>query len=338
MPHFVGPALEAAHARQRAAAPGRLRHHQGHVFFGAGSAIFQDAFGAFHRQRQHFGRVAVVDLQDLGAALGFDPQPGKAEFAAGLLVDRLRVVVQHQQRLGGRVHHLRGSGQPMIGQVVRFIDQQGGILALGHACRCDPITGDARQGFVVVVGQLAASDGSELVGADQVQRPGMEGAHLNRRPHALEAQHRVDALGQFPVVAKHQDGLVRAGDGLQLHRTEDQDHGLARPGRSMDQPMAFAQVARDRLLLQIHHLQHVLHHQLGRRVVEVDRLLHAHAQFRKEQAAHDVHLRQGQRALPLHAEHAPQLLLESHGIHRVCQVIGQHHLVRLKDIGEAGVA
>jgi hypothetical protein len=80
---FLQSALETLESRQRPAAAGRLRNDQRHVFFG--TAVVQDALRAFHRKRQDFRRVAVIDFEYFGAALCLDPQFGETQFPAGLL-------------------------------------------------------------------------------------------------------------------------------------------------------------------------------------------------------------------------------------------------------------
>jgi hypothetical protein len=49
--------------------------------------------------------------------------------AAAALVDALRVVVQQQQTVGGRVHHLRDELEPFRLEVVAFVNQDGLVLA-----------------------------------------------------------------------------------------------------------------------------------------------------------------------------------------------------------------
>ena len=85
----------------------------------------------------------------------------------------------------------------------------------------------------------------------------MEGPHLHALVHTALAQHRLDAPGQRAVVAKDEDGLARLRRRRQLLRAVDQDHGLARARRPVDDPVAGPQRACNLLLLQVHHLKQI---------------------------------------------------------------------------------
>jgi hypothetical protein len=90
----------------RAVAAGADGGDEGHAVFVRGARLEQfagDAAGQF----EDFLRVAVVDLEDGGAALGLDAEALEAEFAALFAaVDGLGVVVEDEQRVGARVDHL----------------------------------------------------------------------------------------------------------------------------------------------------------------------------------------------------------------------------------------
>src|SRR5690606_848192 len=81
---------------------------------------------------QNLPRVAVVDLEDGGAPLRLNAHALEAElFAAAALVDALRVVVQHEQAVGGGVHHLHHQAQPFGREVVAFVNEHGLVLPTG---------------------------------------------------------------------------------------------------------------------------------------------------------------------------------------------------------------
>jgi hypothetical protein len=79
---------------------------------------------------QDLARVAVVDLQDGGAALRLHAHALEAELlVACAFIDALCIVVQKQQAVGGRVHHLRHEFEPRGCEVVAFVDQDRLVLA-----------------------------------------------------------------------------------------------------------------------------------------------------------------------------------------------------------------
>lgn len=84
-------------------AAGADRGNEGHAVFVRGAGFEQfagDAAGQFG----DFLRVAIVDLEDGGAALGLDAEALEVEFAALFAaVDGLGVVVEDEQRVGARL-------------------------------------------------------------------------------------------------------------------------------------------------------------------------------------------------------------------------------------------
>jgi len=103
-----------------------------------GDAVFVFIFGGQQISGHEAGglqnlpRVAVVDLEDGGAPLRLDAHALEAElFAAAAFVDALRVVVQHEQAVGGGVHHLRDELEPLGREAVAFVDEHGLVLPAG---------------------------------------------------------------------------------------------------------------------------------------------------------------------------------------------------------------
>ena len=88
---------------------------------------------------QYLAGVGVVDLQDGGAPLRLYAYALEAElFAARAFVNALRIVVQHQQAVGGGVHHLGNELEPFGREVVALVDHHRLVLAAGDLFAVHP--------------------------------------------------------------------------------------------------------------------------------------------------------------------------------------------------------
>jgi hypothetical protein len=135
--------------RHRAAPAGTGRLHQLQLVVTSHIGIAEQALRAVQCQRQHLGRIAVVQPQDAGAAARLDADARKVEFSPARLVDALCIVVQHQQAACFRADHARCDAQPGVVEVMRLVDQQRQVLACGHTAVVDRTLDHAGQRFEV---------------------------------------------------------------------------------------------------------------------------------------------------------------------------------------------
>ena len=307
--------------------------------FDEGDAVVVAVFGGEQVARDGVGglqdlpRVAVVDLEDGGAALGLDAHAFEAEvlFAAAL-VDALRVVVQHQQAVGGGVHHLGDELEPFGRKVVAFVDEHGQVLAGGDVAPVhagdDALDHVGKEGVL----RLVVSGQGLPIGHQLGACPFVEVDAVHAIAQALGGHGGGELDGQRLVVAKHQHGLACGVGAGQVFGAVAQHHGFAGARHAVDDAVAVAQAAGQLLLLQVHHAQHVGHFGLHVGLVEQAGLL-GDAHLRKENPAHAVDLRQGERVVALVGEHLPQAALKSLGLHAV------GHLVAADDtVGCDGLA
>lgn len=127
---FVVEGVEFAERRWRAASAGHFRGDQGDVVV-VGALGLQEVLGKVVGVAEDFAGVAVIQFQDGGAATGLDAGAGQGELEAALLVDGLGIVVEQQQRVGVRVDHLHDKGQPVLLEVVAFVDHHRAVLGAG---------------------------------------------------------------------------------------------------------------------------------------------------------------------------------------------------------------
>src|SRR5207253_308749 len=97
-------------------------------------------------------------------------------------------------------------------------------------------------------------------------------------------------LPQRLVKAQDEDRLDE--DLRQILRTEAKDHCLARTGHSMNNAMAFADVSRELLLLQVHHADDVGYFSLYRRRLQGQWRLN-NSDFGKQMPPNPLDLRHG---------------------------------------------
>ena len=308
---------------QRAAPPGAAGVYAGHARV-AFVGFIQQVVRAEHGQGQYFRRVAVVEPQDAGAsALGFDAHLDKAGQAlAAAPVDGLRIVIKHQQRLRF-VGQLGRHAQPGGFKVVRFVNQHGGVGALGHLAFVHALLHGINQGGQVrfLVGLPLGARQAAVI--EHAAAPAVKCAdlHLLGRD-AARGQLVLNAPGQRAVVAKHEDGAARGVALRQVLRAKDEDHGLARSGHAVNHAVAFAQRAGRLLLVQVHHLHQVRNGELARRFnggLLCGRPI-GDAHFGKDQPAHALLLPGAQARGKAFVQQAPEALAKGGGRHAVGQI------------------
>src|SRR5258706_16454919 len=87
---------------------------------------------------KNLSSVSVVDLQNGCSSLGLDAHALEAELTRVLaLIDALRIVVEQQETVGVRVHHLGDQLEPLGLKVVALIDQHSLVLARGNLIAID---------------------------------------------------------------------------------------------------------------------------------------------------------------------------------------------------------
>jgi energy-coupling factor transporter ATP-binding protein EcfA2 len=180
------------------------------VFVFGGEQVGGDQAGCL----QHLACVASVDLQNGGAPLGLNTHAFEAKLlAAAALVDALRIVAEHEQAVGGGVHHLGDEPQPLGREIVTFVDQHGLVLvtgdlltvhALDHALHHLGHLHFYRQ----VVGWQRLPISHQLVSAPFVE---VSGVHLGRQAcHQVPPDAAYRARGETPPGWRLNTGQVAA--------------------------------------------------------------------------------------------------------------------------------
>ena len=255
-----------------------------------------------------------------------------------MAVDVLRVVIQHQQRIGVRIDHLHDQLVPVRLEVVAFVDQHGAVLGARNAAAVH--AGDHRRRQRLDEGLAAARRQRLVVGHQHLAAPLVEVVDLHLLAQAALADQLFQPRGQRLVVAEHQDRLAHLA--CQLHRAEAEDHRLAGTGHAVDDPVLAADRPGQLFLLGVHHLDQVGNLQRPHRGIggpEQAELAAAgfHAQFGEQVPAHAVDLRQGQRHRIHLREHRPQLLLERLGVDRLVQLVATDHQVLGQYLAQAAL-
>ena len=173
-------------------------------------------------------RVAVVDLEDGGAPLRLDAHALEAEILLlRAFVDALRVVVQHEQAVGGGVHHLHHQAQPFGREVVAFVNEHGLVLPAGDLAAVhagdDALDHVFKEGIPrqVLRGQVLP------VGHQLLTAPFVEVHSVHAVGNAFGGHHPSNLPGQRFVVAEDEDGFAGRGLGLgQMLGAVAQQHGL----------------------------------------------------------------------------------------------------------------
>ena len=191
------------------------------VFVVRGQQVCGDQAGGV----QYLPRVAVVDLQDGCISLGFDPEALPRELQPGPSVDVLRVVVKHQQAVGGGVHHLGDELEPFGRKVVALVDHHRLVLAAGDLAALHGSDDVAYQAFIkaAALGWQCLPVGSELAVA-----PAMKVPYMHAVAQAFGLHHAGQLDAQRLVKAEDEDGFAGRGAGLgQVFGAVAQDHGFA---------------------------------------------------------------------------------------------------------------
>ena len=168
---------------------------------GAGFEQFAgDAAGQF----EDFLGVAVIDLEDGGAALGLDAEALEAEFVVpSIAVDGLGVVVEDEQRIGVRVDHLGDELEPCGLEVVAFVDEHGVVLAGRDDVGVDGVDDAVDEFAGVGVAVLAVFRQAGVVGDELGAAPLVEGVDVHLVGQPLGVHGAAQAFGQGAVVAEH---------------------------------------------------------------------------------------------------------------------------------------
>lgn len=311
------------------------------------------------RHLQHLGGVAVVELEDGGAALGLDAQAFEAEAAAAGAVDGLGVIVENEQGVGLGRDHLHHELEPGRLEVVAFVDEHGAVLAGGNLATLHAVD----DGLHHVLEELVAFRGGlvDVIGLELLGAPGMEVGDVDLVGNALGRDKALQARGQHHVVAEHEDGLAQHFGEVQA--AVAQDHGLAGAGDSVDDAVAVTQAAGELLLMQVHDA-----HEVGQRLrgrgggaagrgtarcrgagfgasdvaIEDVRLLEEaglrrQADFREQVPADAVDLRQREHAAKAPGEHVPQALLEVLAADGLGHLVLADHPLRQQHLAEVGL-
>lgn len=201
---------------------------------------------------QYLAGVAVVDLQDGGAALCLNAHALEAELLASRpFINALRIIKKHQQAVGGGVHHLGDKLEPFGCEVVAFVNHHRLVLAARYLAALHRADDVVYQFFRKsgALGRQGLARVFELVIA-----PFVKVAHMHLAAQALGLHHAVQLDAQRLVKAEDEDGLAAGCAGLgQVLGTVAQDHGFARACHAVDHAMPIAQAAGQLLLLDVHH-------------------------------------------------------------------------------------
>ena len=253
------------------------------------------------------------------------------------LVNALRVVVQHQQAVGGRVHHLHHQLEPLGRKVVAFVDEHGLVLAAGDVVAVHGGNHALHHVGHLGLGGLVLGGQRLPVGDKLLAAPLVEVAHMHAVAQALGLHHTGQLHAQRLVEAQDEDGLAAgAACAGQVFGAVAQDHGLARAGHAVDDAVAVAQAAGQLLLLDVHHAQDVGHG--GGLVAVVEQgLLRLHAHLGEQVPAHAVDLRLAQLAAHAVGEHVPQAALQVFGLHGFQHFVLAQHALRLHGVVQLGV-